>query len=78
MGRIIELQKQEQKLKSGITIGMEVPKFIPLKRAAISKEYVNDFTPEELKQFKRDSKIERKVKKVYKGVKYLFLMHLDS
>lgn len=50
-----------------MTIGIEVPKFIPLKTAAIKKEYIHDFTPEELLQFKSVNKEDYKVKKVYQG-----------
>mmetsp|Transcript_3825 Transcript_3825/g.3203 ORF Transcript_3825/g.3203 Transcript_3825/m.3203 type:complete len:173 (+) Transcript_3825:104-622(+) len=67
LGRIMDIdaKRQEQHLKSGITIGQEVPKFIPLKQAAIKKEYIDDFTPEELEQFKSDLKPEYN-KKVYR------------
>lgn len=60
------LNKLEIQLKNGITIGQEVPKFIPLKTAAIKKEYMADFTPEEREQFKSDSNPENRVKKVYR------------
>lgn len=37
-----------------------------MKTAAIKKEYINDFTPEELEQFKSDLKSEHPTKKVYR------------
>lgn len=52
-------------MKHGIAIGIEIPKLVPLKSAAIKREYIHDFTPQELEQFKQDAQIECKIKKVY-------------
>ena len=43
-----------------------MPKYIPLKTAAIKKEFMGDFTAEELEQFKSDLKPENQIKKVYR------------
>jgi hypothetical protein len=41
-----------------------------MKSAAIKKEFINDFTKEELQQFKKANDLDQKIKKIYDKIDF--------